>query len=78
MAEKKKKKKNGLKNLSPIQGSTFMRYCFIALQRSSNETPVCDHSNEYYLAVLSCFSVSINVQGGLTFSILVSRRTPTV
>ena len=34
---------------------------------SVNETLVCDHSNESYLAVLSCGTVYYAVQGGSNF-----------
>ena len=35
--------------------------------KSVDETLVCDHSNGYYRAVLSCVTVYYTVQGGSNF-----------
>ena len=37
--------------------------------RFVDETLVCDHSNESYLAVLSCGTVYYAVQGGSSFEV---------
>ena len=47
----------------------IMLYKVVLTFQSVNETVVCDHSNESYLAVLSCGAVYYAVQGGSNFSV---------
>jgi len=42
-------------------------YKVVLTFKSMDETPVCDHSNESYWAVLSCGTVYYTVQGGSNF-----------
>ena len=45
----------------------IMLYMVVLTFKSVDETLVCDHSNESYLAILSCGTVYYAVQGGFTF-----------
>ena len=45
----------------------IMLYKVVLTFKSVDETPVCDHSNESYCAVLSCGTVYYAVQGGSNF-----------
>ena len=45
----------------------IMLYKVVLTFKSVDETLVCDHSNESYLAVLSCGTVHYAVQGGSNF-----------
>ena len=42
-------------------------YKVVLTFKSVDETPVCDHSDESYWAVLSCGTVYYAVQGGSNF-----------
>ena len=45
----------------------IMLYKVVLTLKFLDETLVCDHSNESYLAVLSCGTVYYAVQGGSNF-----------
>jgi len=45
----------------------IMLYKVVLTLKFLDETLVCDHSNESYLAVLSCGTVYYAVQGGSSF-----------
>ena len=45
----------------------IMLYKVVLIFKSVDETLMCDHSNESYIAVLSCGTVYSAVQGGSNF-----------
>ena len=47
----------------------IMLYKVVQTLKSVDETLVCDHSNERYLAVLPCVAVYYVVQGGSNFEV---------
>ena len=47
----------------------IMLYKVVLTLHSVDETLVCDHSSESYLAVLSCDTVYYAVQGGVNFEL---------
>ena len=46
-----------------------MLYKLVLTFESVDEIQKCDHSNESYLAILSCSGVYYAVQGGFNFSV---------